>query len=139
MSLMSKAASTTGGWTVRRYALLLGTVFSAAGLRYHIMAGTPEVMGPVYASDLPRDAAAILDVLWWQMSALIAGADIAMAVAAFRVEWRRPVAWIVGGHYLVIAAICLAGSVMWFGSPWALIQSPIFGALGLLMIWAAWR
>lgn len=137
MTLLDNSASPPRGWTLRRIGLLLGVAVSAAGLRYHIMDGTAEVMAPVYASDLPREAAAVLDLIWWQVSALIAGGGIAMAVAAFRPEWRRPVAWLVGGHYLVIAAICLVCSFMWFGTALGLTQWIIFGALGLLMAWAA--
>ena len=127
------------GWTLRRYGLLAGVVLSGAGGRYHIAAGTAEVMGPVHAAELAPDVTAILDVMWWQMAALILGGGVAMAVAAFKAEWRRPVAWLVGGHYLVISVICLGFSVMWFGSPLGLFQWMIFGTLGLLLVWAAWE
>lgn len=126
------------GWTARRYGLMLGVALSAVGGRYHIAVGTPMVMGPVYDAALPPKVAAILEVMWWQMAGLIIGGGVAMAVAAFKVEWRRPVAWLVGGHYLVIAVICLAVSYLWFGSPLGLFQWMVFGSLGLLLVWAAW-
>ncbi|WP_240231567.1 hypothetical protein [Devosia lacusdianchii] len=126
------------GWTARRYGLMVGVVLSAVGGRYHIAVGTQMVMGPVYEAALPPKVAAILEVMWWQMAALIIGGGVAMAVAAFKVEWRRPLAWLVGGHYLVIAVICLAISIVWFGSPLGLFQWMIFGSLGLLLVWAGW-
>ncbi|MFD1942562.1 hypothetical protein [Paradevosia shaoguanensis] len=126
-------------WTLRRYGLLLGAALSAVGARYHIAVGTSKVLEPMHATALPREVTTIIDLMWWQIAALIVMGGVAMAVAAFRTEWRRPIAWLLGGHYLVISAICIAISYSWFGTPLGLFQWVIFGSLGLLTIWAAWR
>lgn len=121
-----------------RNAFLLSSAVSLIVVAYHIIA-TPEVMDPVYSANLPPASAGVLDVLWYQMAALVACAALATLVAAFRNDWRRPVAWIIGGHFLVISAICLFFSFAWFGHPWGLLQWAFFGPVGLITFWAAGR
>jgi len=79
-------------WTLRRYGLLLGAALSAVGARYHIAVGTSKVLEPMHATALPREVTTIIDLMWWQIAALIVMGGVAMAVAAFRTEWRRPIA-----------------------------------------------
>ncbi|YCI06540.1 hypothetical protein M1D34_26070 (plasmid) [Ensifer sp. D2-11] len=122
-----------------RSALLVASAINAVAAIYHIMGGTPEVMYPVYSANLPSASAGVLDILWYQMAALIAGAAVATLVAAFRSDWRWPVAWIIGGHFLVVSGICLFFTFVWFGDPWGLVQWAIFGPVGLIIFWAAAR
>ncbi|WP_234819269.1 hypothetical protein [Sinorhizobium meliloti] len=110
-----------------RIALLMASALNAVAAIYHIIGGTPEVMYPVYSANLPPASAGVLDILWYQMAALIAGGAVATLVAAFRSDWRWPVAWIIGGHFLVVSGICLFFTFVWFGNPWGLIQWAIFG------------
>lgn len=122
-----------------RIALVTGAAACIGIAIFHVVAGTPEVMHPVYASDLPPEAASVLDVLWHQMTAVVAGAALSMFVAAFRQSWRWPVAWIVGGHFLVVSAVCVLLGFVWFGDPMRLPQWAFFVPVGLLVFWAASR
>lgn len=75
-----------------RSALLVASAVNAVAAIYHIIGGTPEVMYPVYSANLPPSSAGVLDILWYQMAALIVGGAVATLVAAFRSDWRWPVA-----------------------------------------------
>lgn len=110
---------------------------TAMGAGIHVMAGTPEVMQPLYTSGLPPASAAVLDVVWQQVTALLVGGTIAMVVAALRAEWRRPVAWLIGGHFLVVAIIFVVWGLIWFNSLWPMPQWTLFGLIGGMMFWAA--
>jgi hypothetical protein len=99
----------------------------------HVLSGGPEIMHPLYASDVPVASVAVLDVVWQQVTALLLGGGLVAALAAFRPAWRRPVAWLLGGHYLVIAAIFLVWGAMWFRSPWPMPQWVLFFVMAALM------
>jgi hypothetical protein len=131
---------TRSPWVGRagRNAFLLASALSGIVVTFHIVA-TPQIMDPVYSANLPPALTGVLDVLWYQMAAVVACAAFASLAAAFRNAWRWPVAWIVGGHFLMVAAICLFFSFAWFGHPWGLLQWTFFGPVGLITFWAASR
>lgn len=131
--------SEPGAARAGRGALISACAFSLIGAAYHIIGGTPEVMDPVYASDLPIVSTSVLDVLWYQMALLLVAAAVGAGVAAVRRDWRWPVAWIIGGQFLAIAAACLLFSVIWFGHPWGLSQFVLFAVIGALTFWGAVR
>lgn len=129
--------------TVRRMRNAKLILISAAALStvigsYHLIGGTPEVMQPVYTSELPRESASVLDVLWYHMALLMGCTSAALLVAAFRESWRNPVAWIIGGHFALLSAVCLYLSFAWFGHPWGLAQWVLFLPLALLTFWGGW-
>lgn len=104
-----------------------------ASTAIHIWAGGPEIMDPLYASSLPLASVAVLDVVWQQVTALLLGGGLAAALAAFRPGWRRPVAWLLGGHYLVVSAIFLVWGALWFSSPCPMPQWILFATMAGLM------
>ena len=134
IELYRKAPSETG---TARVVLLLAAGLSGATLAYHFISGTAEVMMPLYAAGLPAEVVGVIDVVWYDMALLAGLGGIGMVVAAYRQQWRLPLAWFIGGHYLVLALLCLAMSFIWFGNPLGLIQWAIFAPLGLMTIWAA--
>ena len=113
--------------------------FLAAGVAglgttaFHIFAGNPEVMHPLYASSLPLASVAVLDVVWQQITALMFSGAVVAVLAAYRPGWRQPVAILLGGHYLVVAVIFLVWGVVWFGSPWPMPQWALFFVMAGLM------
>jgi hypothetical protein len=129
---MTMTADGQAGWAGRAWFLAAGVV-GLAGTAVHVLAGGPEVMGPLYASELPLASVAVLDVVWQQVTALLLGGALVAGLAAFRPQWRRPVAWLLGGHYLVIAAIFLVWGGIWFASPWPMPQWVLFLAMAGLM------
>lgn len=114
-----------------------GVTLLGAGV--HVLAGTPEVMEPLYASDLPPASAGVLDVVWQQVTALLVGSVVAMLVGAARPGWRRPVAWLVGGHFAVVAIIFVIWGFVWFGTPWPMPQWALFAPVAAMLAWGAQR
>ncbi len=103
------------------------------GTGVHIFAGGPEIMTPLYASNVPRMTIAVMDVIWWQVSAMLLGTTFACAIAAFRNEWRKPVAYLVGGHFVLIGVAFLGLGAQWFSSPWPMPQWVLFLGMAALM------
>ena len=124
------------GSRLARNVLLAAAAASGLALGYHLIS-TPEVMAPLHASAVPATSASVLDVLWYDMAILAAIGGIGMAVAAFRVEWRTPLAWFIGGHYIALSLLCLGIGLAWFGHPWELAQWAIFAPLAGVTVWAA--
>lgn len=137
-----KAGATSSKPTMKRgarYAFTVASAISAVSAIYHLIGGTPEVMHPLYAANLPPESAGILDVLWYQMAALLVGAAVATLFAAYRSHWRLPVAWMIGSHFLITSAICLIFSFSYFGNAWGLPQWILFALIGIITFWAANR
>lgn len=112
---------------------LAAAALGLAGTAIHVFAGGPEIMAPLYASALPLASVAVLDVVWQQVTAMLLGGGLVAALAAFRPSWRRPVAWLLGGHYLVVAVIFLVWGALWFSSPWPMPQWVLFAVMAALM------
>jgi len=100
----------------------------------HVLAGTPEIMSPLIASDLPPVVKGVFDVMWHQITALLVIGSAAALVAAARPAWRLPVTVLIGGHFALIAVLFLALGAMWFSSPWPMPQWVLFGAMAILLL-----
>lgn len=100
----------------------VAAVLAALATVVHAFAGGSEIMDPLFASNNPLASTAVLDVVWQQVTALLLGSTVVIGAAAFRAEWRRPVAYLIGGHFAVIAAIFLVLGWKWFQSPWPMPQ-----------------
>ncbi|MFC0681237.1 hypothetical protein ACFFGH_25690 [Lysobacter korlensis] len=133
----NRVQETSTRWRAPRYWLLGAAAVSCWALSYHLAAGPGEVLAPLYAADLPVEAVSTVDLFFYQLAALVAGGAVGMVVAAFRTEWRKPLAWFIGTHYLAISAVSLGFSFAWFGDPFGLIQWAVFSPLALITILAA--
>jgi hypothetical protein len=134
----AEAAMTTNGqMTKGRWWFIGAAMVGLVTATVHVFAGGAEVMDPLYGSAVPRPAVAVLDVVWQQITALLLGGSVASLWAAFHPGWRRPVAWLVGGHYLIIAVLFLVLGAYWFQSPWPMPQwSAFLVMVGLLSVGA---
>lgn len=74
----------------------------------HVVAGTPEIASPLFASNLPLVVKGVFDVLWHQVTVLLLIGSGASLVAAVRPAWRLPVILLIGGHYAIISLLFLA-------------------------------
>jgi len=100
----------------------------------HVLAGTPEIISPLFASDLPPVVKGVFDVMWHQITALLLIGSGAALLAATRPTWRLAVAVLIGGQFALIAVLFLALGVMWFSSPWPMPQWVLFGAMAMLLL-----
>ena len=100
----------------------------------HVLAGAPEVMSPLLASNLPTPVKGVIDVIWHQITALLLIGSCASLVAAVRPGWRLPVTLLIGGQFALIALLFLALGAMWFSSPWPMPQWLLFGAMAILLL-----
>lgn len=100
----------------------------------HVLAGTPEIMSPLLASNLPPVVKGVFDVMWHQITALLLIGSAAALVAAALPAWRLPVAVLIGGHFALIAVLFLVLGAMWFSSPWPMPQWVLFGAMAILLL-----
>lgn len=118
---------------------LAAAVISVVSVGVHLLGGGPEIMAPLFASDAPVITQAVLDVVWHQVTLLLAGSALALSVAAVRPAWRAPVAALVGLHYLAIAALFVLFGLRWFGGLWLMPQWTLFGAMAGLALTGFWR
>lgn len=116
------------GWFVAAAALNLATA------AIHVFAGAPEIMDPIVASALPGAIKALLEVMWHHITALLLLGALVSAVAVWQQEWRRPVALLLGGQYVLIAALFLGLGALRFGSVWPMPQWVLFLAMAALML-----
>ncbi|HEY8577947.1 MAG TPA: hypothetical protein VIL88_16595 [Devosia sp.] len=100
----------------------------------HVLAGTPEIMSPLLASNLPHVVKGVFDVMWHQITVLLLIGSGAALAAATRPAWRRPVAVLIGGQFALIAVLFLGLGAMWFSSPWPMPQWVLFGAMAILLL-----
>lgn len=104
----------------------------------HVLAGTPEIMAPLLAAPLPPAVLGVADVMWHHITWLLIGGAAASAAAACRPGWREPVAVLLGGQFIIIAALFLVLGAVWFGSAWPMPQWVLFGLMAMLML-VGWR
>lgn len=114
------------------YWFLTAALLAVATLIIHLAFGSPEVMGPLYTSSAPKMTIAITDVIWQQVSVLIAVAAAAFVVAAFRPAWQRPVAVMMGGQFALVTVLFLIYGALWYQSPWPMPQWILFGVMAIL-------
>lgn len=113
---------------------MIAAILSLATTAIHVLAGTPEIMSPLFASDLPPSVKGVVDVMWHQITILLLIGSLASLAAALRPAWRLPVALLFGGHFALVALLFLALSLLWFSSPWPMPQWVLFGAMAVFML-----
>ncbi|MHA6299821.1 hypothetical protein [Devosia sp. CAU 1758] len=99
----------------------------------HVFAGTPEIMDPVLAADLPIAVQAVVDVLWHHITGMLVMAAFACLWAARQAAWRVPVFALVGGQYGLISILFLGLGFHWFASPWPMPQWILFTVMTAMM------
>jgi hypothetical protein len=129
---LAKTKPSVSWWFVAAAAICLIT--SAI----HVLAGAPEVISPLLASDLPTSVKGVMDVIWHQITALLVIGCGASLVAAVRPDWRLPVTLLIGGHFALIALLFLLLGAMWFSSPWPMPQWVLFATAAILLL-VGWR
>lgn len=130
MTLITADGTTQVSWWFMGAAAL-----SLATAGIHVFAGAPEIMSPVLGSGLPAVVKGVVDVMWHHITALLILATAASVLAAWQPEWRKPVALLLGGQYILIGALFLGLGLLWFGSVWPMPQWVLFLATtGLMLI-----
>jgi magnesium-transporting ATPase (P-type) len=125
---VAKAQSTWSWW------FLIAAALSLITTAIHVLAGTPEIMSPLLASNLPPVVKGVFDVMWHQITALLLIGSSASLVAAARPSWRLPVAILIGGQFTLIAVLFFGLGLMWFSSPWPMPQWVLFGTMAMLLV-----
>lgn len=110
----------------------LASALMALTTAVHVLAGTPEIMGPIQNADLPPVAKSTAMVVWHMISLLLGVMTLALAYLA-----RRPnaaLALFILALQLSFAALFMFYTLSTFGALFALPQWTVFALVAVLII-----
>jgi len=114
--------------------LLAASAISFATIGLHVIGGTPEIMSPLYASNTPKLSVGIAEVMWNQITLLLAIGSWVFWRAANRPQkaFELTIAMIV--LYLGITLLFIGSGLSMFASLWVMPQWVLFLAMAALAI-----
>ena len=111
--------------------------FATTGL--HVIGGTPEIMDPIYASNAPQLSIGISEVMWNQITLLLALVGVAFGWAALKPQRAVDLVVAVIALYVGIALLFIYSGLQMFQSLWVMPQWSLFLAMAALALVGLWR
>lgn len=114
-------------------------IFAAAALSLatfflHVFGGGPEIHEPLLSSAPTVTLGAFVSVLWHFVTVILLINSGALGIAAFRLNWRKPLVVLVSGQYFVGALLFLVYGWMRLESFIAMPQWTLLAGIGGLAV-----
>lgn len=132
--LWQKGSEMTSFFKSQNMWLLAASVISFATTGLHVIGGTPEIMSPLYVSNAPKLSIGIAEVMWNQITLLLAIGSWVYWRAASRpqIAFDLTIAMVV--LYLGITLLFIGSGLNMFASLWVMPQWILFLAMATLAI-----
>ena len=111
--------------------------FATTGL--HVIGGTPEIMDPIYASNAPQLSIGISEVMWNQITLLLALVGVVFGWEALKPQRAVDLVIAVIALYIGIALLFIYSGLQMFQSLWVMPQWTLFLAMAALALVGLWR
>jgi len=115
--------------------ILLAALLSFLTLGAHIFGGQPEIMVPVFESELSNYLKTILMVIWHAVSAILIINSAALLFASLKNQHRLTIVNIISIQYLFWAALFIFYGIKNLGTLWTMPQWIAFILIPALALW----
>ncbi len=116
------------------YWLVPAGSLSLVTLLAHVFGGGPEIIQPMFESELDSTVKAVLGVVWHEITFMLGINGVALIWVARDVRYQKPIIWLISCQYFAFAILFIMYGLSLLGSLIPMPQWSVFLVISALAI-----